>query len=355
MSPKSKKNSNRKTGNRRAPHRIIALLAAAVLVAVVAALLTLRGQKMANTETVTLFVPTGSDYNAVVDSLQAHQCIGNKAVFATLASLRQYRGNVKGGCYVIKPHANTWRTLTKLYCGNQDAIKLTIGKHRTKQQLCQYLDKRLELDGDTLLQMMADDSLCAAYGHTPETIIAMFPQNTYEVYWNTTPRKLLDRMHKESDRFWNDKRLAQCKALNLTADEVTTLASIVEEETNKNDEKPDIASVYLNRIRKGMLLQADPTLKYAVGDFTIRRLLNIHIEAESPYNTYKHRGLPPGPICIPSAASIDAVLANKQTEYLYFCARADFSGRHSFASSLAQHNANAAAFHAEMNRRKIYR
>ena len=355
MAKKQGKTNNKKKPKNKRINTIVGIVAALVLVGVVTALMLLRSQKMANRETVTLYIPTGSDYAAVVDSLNAHNCIGNAMVFNTMARLRQYRDNVKGGCYILKPEERVWNVLTKLYCGNQDAVKVTISKHRTKQQLCDYIGRRLEMRSDTLLALLADDSLCAAYGHTPKTIIGMFPQNTYEIYWNTTPEKFLNRMKKESDRFWNDERKAKCKALNLTEDEVITLASIVEEETNKNDEKADIASVYLNRIRKGMLLQADPTLKYAVGDFTLRRLLNKHIEVESLYNTYKHRGLPPGPICIPSAASIDAVLANKQTDYLYFCARADFSGRHAFASTLAQHNANAAAFHAEMNRRKIYK
>ena len=348
---KTKTKSKTKTKNGR--HVVVAVVAAVLLLGAVVGLMLLRGQKMANSETVTLYIPTGSDYDAVVDSLEVYGCIGNRMVFSSMSRLRHYRDNVKGGCYVLKPEARVWNVLTKLYYGNQDAVKLTIGKHRTKQQLCEYIGRRLEMDGDTLLRLLADDSLCATYGHNPQTIIAMFPQNTYEVYWNTTPQKLLDRMQKESGRFWTEERQKRCKSLNLTTDEVVTLASIVEEETNKNDEKADIASVYLNRIRKGMLLQADPTLKYAVGDFTLRRLLNKHMEAESPYNTYRHRGLPPGPICIPSAASIDAVLQNKQTDYLYFCARADFSGRHAFATTLAQHNANAAAFHAELNRRKI--
>ncbi|MCR4931855.1 MAG: endolytic transglycosylase MltG [Bacteroidales bacterium] len=334
---------------------IIGTIAVVVLVAVVAALAVLRGQKMANRETVTLYIATGSDYATVVDSLEAHGCIGNKMVFNTMARIRNYKDNVKGGCYVLKPEDKVWNVLTKLYCGNQDAIRLTINKYRTKRQLCDYIGRRLEMESDTLLQLLEDEAVCAEYGFNKATIIGMFPQNTYEIYWNTTPEKLLKRMNKEWDRFWTDARKEQCKALKMTQTEVVTLASIVEEETNKNDEKPDIASVYLNRLRKGMLLQADPTLKYAVGDFTLRRLLNKHIEAESPYNTYKYKGLPPGPICIPSTASIDAVLKDKPTDYLYFCAKADFSGRHAFATTLAQHNANAAAFHAEMNRRKIYK
>lgn len=353
MKKNSKSAKNKKNG--KTINIVVAIIAAAALVATVTALLVLRGQRTANSEEVTLFIPSGSDYDDVVDSLNAHACIANHATFGTMARLRHYRDNVKGGRYIIKPHSNVWNTLTKLYYGNQDPIHLTIGKHRTKQQLCDYLGKRLELTSDTILSLLNNDSICSLYGHNRQTIIAMFPRNTYDVYWNISPRKLLDRMQSESQRFWNSDRTSKRKALNLSCDEVVTLASIVEEETNKNDEKADIASVYLNRLRKGMLLQADPTLKYAVGDFTLRRLLNVHIETESPYNTYRHRGLPPGPICIPSAASIDAVLQNKQTDYLYFCARSDFSGYHAFATTLAKHNANAAAFHAELNRRKIYK
>jgi len=331
------------------------VIASVAVLAMCTALLMLRLQTMPNNEEVTLYLPTGSTYGDVVDSLTVHDAMPAKATFGTMSRLRHYRDNVKGGRYVIEPHANMWKTLTKLYYGNQDPIRLTIGKRRTKEQLCEYLDTKLELEGDTLLAMLADDSICAAYGHTPATIIGMFPRNTYDIYWNTSPRKLLDRMHRESEKFWNSDRMAKCKALNMTPAEVTTLASIVDEETNKADEKPLIASVYLNRLRKGMLLQADPTLKYAAGDFTLQRILNKHMESDSPYNTYRFRGLPPGPICIPGSTSIDAVLENRETPYIYFCAKADFSGYHAFASTLQQHNANAAAFHAELNRRKIYK
>ena len=357
MTKKTGTSKNRKSSKKqfRTVNTIIAIIAGLLLVATIAGLVMLRGQKSTNREAVTLYIPTGSSYDAVVDSLNVHGCIGNQMVFNSMARLRHYRDNVKGGCYVIGAEAPVWNVLTKLYYGNQDAIRVTINKYRTPQQLCKYLGNRLEFSGDTLLAMLSDDTLCAAYGHTTQTIIGMFPQNTYEIYWNTTPRKFLDRMRKESSRFWTSERQQKCKALKLTENEVITLASIVEEETNKNDEKADIASVYLNRIRKGMPLQADPTLKFALGDFTLQRLLNRHTEVESPYNTYLHKGLPPGPICIPSAASIDAVLQNKQTEYLYFCARADFSGYHAFATTLAAHNANANAFHSELNRRKIYK
>lgn len=352
MKKNSKKNSKKKT---KSTNIVIATVALLLLVGAITGLALLRGQKMANSDSVTLYLPTGSTYDDVIDSLDAHGCIGNHAIFNNMARLRHYRDNVKGGCYTIGAHDNVWNTLTKLYYGNQDPIRVTINKYRTKEQLCQYLDKKLELDGNALLALLDSDSICEAYGHNPLTIIGMFTQNTYDIYWNISPSKLLDRMKKESDRFWNDKRLEKCRTLKLTPDEVITLASIVEEETNKNDEKELIASVYLNRLRKGMLLQADPTLKFAARDFTLRRLLNKHTESDSPYNTYRFPGLPPGPICIPGPASIDAVLANRQSDYLYFCAKADFSGYHAFATTLAQHNANANAFHAELNRRKIYK
>jgi len=334
---------------------IIAAIALILLGIAIGALLHLRRMHLSNNEEVTLYLPSGTTYDAALDSLRAHQCIDHERSFNLLARLRQYPDHVKAGCYKLEANMNCWQALTKLYYGNQDPVHVTIGKYRTADKLCEYVGKRLEFDADSLLARLTDPKVCERYGHTPQTILGMFLQNTYDVYWTTSPDKFLDRMEQEHDRFWNAERRKKCDALNLTADEVTTLASIVDEETNKDDEKADIASVYLNRLRKGMLLQADPTVKYAVGDFTLRRILNVHTEADSPYNTYRHRGLPPGPICIPSTASINAVLQNKSTNYLYFCAKADFSGHHAFAATLAQHNANAAAFHAEMNRRKIYK
>ena len=350
MSKKTRKNKKS-----RKIDLIIGIVCSVVVLGIIALFVILRSQKLSNSETVTLYIPTGSDYSAVVDSLDAHHCIDNHAVFNTLSRIRKYSGHVKSGCYKLKPGTPVWSALTKLYYGNQDAVSVTINKYRTKQTLCEYISKRLEMNADELLYALNDSVTCAKYGYTTENIMGMFIQNTYDIYWNCSVEKLMERMHKESEKFWTNGRIRKCNKLNLSANEVIVLASIIEEESNKNDEKPDIASVYLNRIRKGMLLQADPTLKYALGDFTIRRLLNKHMEVESPYNTYKYKGLPPGPICIPSIASIDAVLQNKQTDYLYFCAKADFSGYHAFAATLAEHNANAAAFHAEMNKRKIYK
>ena len=289
-----------------------------------------------------VYVPSGSTYETVLDTLQTHNCIPSMTLFKILAKVRGYDQSVKSGSYVITPTMNSIGIVQKLYRGAQDPVSITISRHRTKESLSKYLADHLEMSAD---EMMAE--------LTSDTALTDFTQNTFEVYWNTSPQRFHERMRRETRLFWNEDRMAKCADLGMTPTQVTILASIVEEETNNNEEKPNIASVYLNRLRKGMLLQADPTLKYAVGDFTIRRLTAKHIAADSPYNTYKNKGLPPGPICIPSHASIDAVLANKTTAYLYFCAKEDFSGRHNFAATLAEHNRNAARFHKALNERNI--
>ena len=332
---------------------IIGTIAVVVLVAVVAALAVLRGQKMANRETVTLYIATGSDYATVVDSLEAHGCIGNKMVFNTMARIRNYKDNVKGGCYVLKPEDKVWNVLTKLYCGNQDAIRLTINKYRTKRQLCDYIGRRLEMESDTLLQLLEDEAVCAEYGFNKATIIGMFPQNTYEIYWNTTPQQLIKRMAQERDRFWNAQRTAKAKALGMNKEEVYTLASIVDAETANNAEKPTVAGLYLNRLKKGMLLQADPTVKFALQDFGLRRIYGYMLTTPSPYNTYLHKGLPPGPIRVPQTSSIDAVLNAATHDYLYMCANSDFSGTHAFAATYSEHLRNAARYVRALNERGI--
>lgn len=326
-----------------------------VVVLAVLVFLFLHNNKLTIQDEVRIYVPTGSSYEAVCDTLCAHDCMPNKMLFGTLARLRSYPDHIKAGSYVVKPGTNVVALFLKLYRGNQDAMRITIGKYRLNKDLCTYLGSKLEFPADSLLCLLNDTEVCAAYGHTPQNILGMFLRNTYEMYWNISPRRLLDKMQTESNRFWNNKRLGKCASLDMQPDDVITLASIVDEETNQNDEKDLVASVYLNRLRKGMLLQADPTLKYAVGDFSLRRILNRHKEVESPYNTYKYKGLPPGPICNPAASSIDAVLANRQTGYLYFCAKEDFSGHHNFAATLSEHERNAAKFHAALNARKIYK
>ena len=297
-------------------------------------------------------IPTGSSYSALCDTINANCVLNPPMVFSLLARLRGLPDHVKGGSYLINDGMSILQLVSKLYSGNQDPIRITINKHRTLEQLCRFLGEKMEFSADSMLVLLRDPDFCAQYGETPQTILGLFHRNTYEVYWTTSPRRFLDRMKRESDAFWNPREQS-LKLLNLTRQQVITLASIVDEETNVNDEKADIASVYLNRLRIGMPLQADPTVKYAIGDFSIRRILNYMLQTDSPYNTYRIQGLPPGPICIPSTASIDAVLKNKKTDWIYFCAKEDFSGRHNFSSNLADHQRNAARFHKALNNKNI--
>ena len=304
------------------------------------------------TEPTRLVIPSGSSYEALTDSLDAHGLRPNKAVFNVTATLLRLPSRVHGGSYLIQPGTSTTALIRKISSGSQDPVRITINKHRTLPQLCQYLGDHLEFSADTLLAILSADTFCTRYGCTPAGAFLLFPRNTYEFYWTVSPRRFVERMQQESERFWTPRR-DRCDALGLTPAQVLTLASIVEEETNCNDEKADIASVYLNRLRIGMALQADPTVRYALGDFSVRRIRGEMLQNPSPYNTYTHQGLPPGPICIPSTASIDAVLQGKQTSYLYFCAKEDFSGRHRFAATLAEHQINARRFHAALNKRGL--
>jgi UPF0755 protein len=200
---------------------------------------------------------------------------------------------------------------------------------------------------------MNDTAYISSFGFSSDNFLAMFLPDTYEFWWNTTADQFMQRMKTEYEKFWNQERNQKAVKTGLTTAEVSILASIVEKETSQNDEKPILAGIYMNRINKGMPLQADPTLIYAIGDFSISRVLNIYKEIDSPYNTYKFKGLPPGPICLPSKASIDAVLNYSRHGYLYFCARDDFSGYHAYAVTYQQHMVNARKFQKELNRRGI--
>lgn len=330
------------------------LIAAAILLALAAtaAAILLKHSDPHITEPTRIDIPAGTGYDALVDSLDAHGCISQHTVFHLLAKARRLPDHIKPGSYRFQPGDNTLQIIQKLYSGQQTPVRVTIRKARTAEQLCRYLETKLALSGDSLLRLMQSDSVCRLYGESPETIIGLFLQNTYELYWTITPKALLDRMHKESDAFWK-QRQAALDSLGMSRQQVLTLASIVDEETNCNEEKPTIASVYLNRLRIGMPLQADPTIKFALGDFGIRRILNDMLETESPYNTYRNTGLPPGPICIPTTSSIDAVLKNLKTGYLFFCAKEDFSGRHNFSCTHNEHINNAKKFHKALNDKNI--
>ena len=307
------------------------------------------------TEDYYLYIHKGTTYTDVLDSLQVHGCIVDSAFFNWLANRKSYPQNVKPGRYKIVPNMSINTLLNNLRAGNQEPMKVVIGKFRSKEKMAQLISHKLEFDSVDFMKALNNDTLLDSFGLIKENALTLFIPNTYEVYWNITPEDFLWRMYKEKERFWDKKdRCEKAEKMNMTEIEVMILASIVDEETNKNDEKPMVASVYLNHLRKGYLLQADPTVRFAIQNFDIKRVLNKHLKHDSPYNTYIYKGLPPGPICIPSIASIDAVLENKQTDYMFFCAKEDFSGYHNFAITHAEHVRNARKFQKALNERKIF-
>ena len=289
-----------------------------------------------NKETVRIFLPEGATYSDLRDSLMANNVVPigtGTSFFDIKAKFFKLNQQVRPGSYVVKPRMKELALIRKLRNGQQDPMRLTIGKMRTPEQLNAYLSAKL----------MHDD-----FDITIDSFHLVRP-NTYEVYWTISPTNFMQRMQREYERFWDSRKTA----CNLTEKEIIILASIVEEETNRASDKPLVASVYLNRLQKGMALQADPTVKYAVGDFTLRRILKNHLQTPSPFNTYLHPGLPPAPICLPSVSSVDAVINAPQTDYLYFCASPALDGTHIFAATLTAHNANAAAFHRALDKRGI--
>lgn len=309
----------------------------------------LGGKKSAH-----ILIPTGSDYNAVVGILKKDGYIKNFETFESYAQERGYLKKVKPGRYKLVAGMSNRKMLNMLISGNQDPAQVYINNIRTKAKLASILGKQLEPDSLAIITLLNSDSVAKSIGMTPETIIGLFIPNTYEFYWNVTPDEIIKRMKKEYDDFWGKmNRQQKADSMGLTREQVITVASIVDEETNHIPEMPIIAGVYLNRLKVGMLLQADPTVKFAIGDPTIRRILNKHLTFDSPYNTYKYVGLPPGPIALPCIEAIDAVLNRAKTPYIYFCAKADFSGEHAFAVTKAEHEKNAQVYQAALNKRNI--
>ena len=257
------------------------------------------------------------------------------------------------GAYRFSQSDNCLTVYRRLKSGAQTPVNLTLPSVRTVGKLLKTVSHQLMTDSSNLARLLMDSTYCAQIGYSTETLPCLFIPNTYEVYWTMTPEAFVKRMQKEHDRFWNKERIAKAQSIGLTPEEVATLASIVEEETANNAEKPMVAGLYINRLHADMPLQADPTVKFALQDFGLRRILHTHLETDSPYNTYKHTGLPPGPIRIPSIQGIESVLNYTRHNYLYMCAKEDFSGTHNFAATFSQHLANARKYQQELNRRKI--
>ncbi|MHA4742215.1 endolytic transglycosylase MltG [Dyadobacter sp. MSC1_007] len=301
-----------------------------------------------------LLIPEGATYKTVLDTLNKHEVINDHISFQFLAKLMKYTEKVKPGRYVIKPKTSNYEAIKKLSSGNQDAVKLTFNNIRLKEDLIKRIGSRFEFGEDNFRKALNDPEVCNKYGLDTLTIVSMFLPNTYEIYWTTKTEKFLDRMHSEYKKFWNDERLAKAKAIGLTPEQVSILASIVEEEqARKVDERPRVAGLYINRLHADMPLQADPTIKFALQDFAIKRILNQQLMIKSPYNTYVNTGLPPGPIRVADFKSLDAVLNYEKHDYTYMCAKADLSGYHAFATNYSDHLANARLYQAELNRLKI--
>ena len=301
-----------------------------------------------------LYLHQGTTYDALLDSLSEGSVrLKNPNRFDRIARMLGADENVRAGHYHIKKGTSYLQLARTFQRGWQTPVRVTFNHIRTLPQLAGRIAGQIEPDSLELLQVMRIDTMPGHYGFTREEFIGMFIPNTYEMYWTVTPQVFLDRMKREYDDFWTEEREKKRERTGLSRNEVITMASIVYEETVKSDEMPRVAGVYINRLKQGMLLQADPTVKFAVGDFTLRRILYVHLEIDSPYNTYKYTGLPPGPICMPSIKAIDAVLDYENHAYLYFCAKEDFSGYHNFARTLAEHNRNALRYQASLNRNGI--
>jgi len=300
----------------------------------------------------TVYINKERDYQDVLLQLNALG-LKDSRLFETLASYMKYPENVKSGKYDLPSGISYLDLVRKLRSGDQDPISFTFNNIRLKEDFVDRVGEQFMFGPDVLGKKMNDPKTCVSLGFDTITIVSMFIPNTYEIYWNISVDKFLERMKKEYDRYWNEDRAKKADAISLTPIEVSVLASIVEEETADPSEYPVVAGLYLNRLKKGMLLQADPTVKFAVGDIALQRILYKHLEVESPYNTYKVAGLPPGPIRIPSIATLDAVLNPAQHNYLYMVAKEDFSGKHHFSRTLSEHNAYAKRYQAALNRAGI--
>jgi UPF0755 protein len=300
------------------------------------------------------YISSGSTYDEVKDDLEQLNILIDKKSFHWVAEKKEYPLSVKAGRYKILNGMTNNELVNMLRAGEQYPVMLVFNNIRTLAQLAGKVSVYIEPDSLELLSHLIDSQLPEKYGFTQQSFIGMFIPDTYEFFWSSSSVEFTNRMAREYENFWKkrDKKLGK---IEMTREEVSALASIVDEETTHDDENERVAGLYINRLEQGMPLQADPTLKFALGDFTIKRILNEDKEINSPYNTYKIRGLPPGPITIPSVSAIDGVLNYENHNFIFMCAKSDFSGYHAFARSLKQHNRNATEYQRALNKKGIYR
>jgi peptidoglycan lytic transglycosylase G len=296
-----------------------------------------------------LFVRTGMNFNQLLELIRKDTVLKNPSVFSWLARRMDYPVNIKAGRYEIKEGENLISIIRKIKNGHQAPVNLVITKLRTKEDLCALVGRKFECDSASFFHFLENnDSLAEYHLDSNSAMTAIFP-NTYNYFWNTGPKKIFTKLFAEYNEFWSQQRRARAIDAGLNPQSVYIIASIVEEETTKKEDKGKMASVYINRLNKNMKLSADPTIKFALRNFELKRIYDKYLEVESPYNTYKYAGLPPGPICTPSLETIEAVLDAPKTNYLYFVAKPDFSGYSNFAENFKQHMANARAYQKSLN------
>jgi UPF0755 protein len=295
------------------------------------------------------FIKTGSSYETVKQTLLEQKIISSSFVFNQLSKWLKYPASVKPGRYEISDGMSVFNLIRMLRNGRQSPVRLTINKIRTKEDIAGFIGKRFECDSVSIISFFNSNDSLKKYNLDTNTVVTAIIPNTYNYNWNTDFSKLFNRLYNEQSKFWNEKRKAEAKAIGLTPAQVYTLASIVEEETVKEDDKPLIASVYLNRLNKRMKLGADPTVKFALKNFALKRIYEKYLFYDSPYNTYKYAGLPPGPICTPSVKTIDACLQPAVTKYLYFVASAERPGYHDFSETYEEHLKKAKIYQQKLD------
>jgi UPF0755 protein len=302
-----------------------------------------------------LYIKTGDQLDDLYAEIKQKRILNDVGSFSQAAAKMELAPKVKPGRYKLTKGMNNRNLVNMLKSGNQEPVKLKFQNIRMKEDFAAYLAKSLEADSNAFIGLLDSAALVEKYGFTTDNIYTMFIPNTYELYWTTTPIEFFDKMHTEYEKFWNADRKKKAEALNLTPMQVTVLASIVDGEAIFDKEMPIIAGLYLNRLSKGIFLQADPTVIFANGDFTVKRVTGPLLRVDSKYNTYKYAGLPPGPIMMPSIKAVDAVLNKDTNNYIYMCAKEDFSGYHNFAVTKAEHEVNARKYRDALNKRNIFR
>jgi len=300
-----------------------------------------------------LFIHTGATYQDVYKTIRDEGIVKDSASFNWAAQNMKYTTRVKSGRYRLKSGMSNRHFINMLASGTQEPVTLNFHNLRLKEEFAGFVSKKIEPDSTSIIRLLDSSKFVEQYGFTRNNVYAMFIPNTYQLYWNSTPEKFFKRMYANYEKFWTPERKQKAAEINLSPIQVSVLASIVDAEALHDDEMPTIAGLYLNRLKKGMKLESDPTVIFAKNDFTIKRVLNKYLSFNSPYNTYLYTGLPPGPIMMPSVNALNSVLDYQKTDYIYMCAKADFSGYHAFATNIADHLVNAHKFQAALNERNI--